>query len=755
MDTWRLSSPGRDSPGTAGFAAMPLSPEKLKELEEKQALFGKKLREAKRLADGGGNYDHHRKAAAARSRKKSESGRDIGPLPPVQDPNRKERCKHDLELFGLTYFPHRFKLALATFHRKAIAILQSATHEGGLSVCAMPRGSGKDTWAEVEVLRAILYGWRHFVVLVSATEQHAKRSLKKLKKELESNPLLLADFPEACYPISKLDRINHRARGQTLNGLHTQMEWTDTTITLPTVEGSQCSGSTIYVAGITGAIRGPSILGPDGEPLRPDMVIINDAQTRESAKSPTMTAEREAIVSDDILMLAGPTVEIAATMLCTVIYRNDLSDRFLSPDKHPEWQSVRTKMLDAFPKNRELWDQYAEHRRDGLRDGDKGKKGNAFYTANREKMDIGGVATWPERKKGNELSGLQSAMNLFIDNPRGFFAEAQNDPLAAEVERGAKELSAISVAARLSGTERTMIPQMSTRLTCFVDCSIHVLWYGVVAWTESFGGTVVDYGCWPRQNRTIFAENDARPSLRDQFRDRPAITSEAQLLYAGIEGLTAEVLAKTYYRIGGGEMRIEMCLIDSGWQTKAVYEFIQRSGGRFGCPIHPSKGIGRTIRSLGVSEWKPRQGERSGHHWRLTSGEYGTTRSVQFDTDTWKSFIHSALTVAPGGPTGLWLFGKSAITHEMIGEHCAAEYAIPATVRGTTFDKWDERPDRRDNHLFDVLVGAAVGASVLGVKWSATPEGKPEVKPAQKLETWSEMARRKREERERRNPDWY
>jgi hypothetical protein len=72
---------------------MPLSPEKLKELEEKQAQLKKKLLEVKRLSDGCADYAKHRQAAAERSRKQSESGRDIGPLPPVDDPERKELCK--------------------------------------------------------------------------------------------------------------------------------------------------------------------------------------------------------------------------------------------------------------------------------------------------------------------------------------------------------------------------------------------------------------------------------------------------------------------------------------------------------------------------------------------------------------------------------------------------------------------------------------------------------------------------------------
>ena len=225
---------------------------------EKKTAAQRKRRAAKRKAEAAARrkasaYESHREAVHKYNRAASASGREIGPLPAVKDPNRRELCRDDLELFGVTYFPHRFGLPMATFHRAGVRMLAEDTQRGGLSVIAWPRGSGKDTWAEVDVIHSIVYGWRRFVGLIGPTEAHAKRSLKKIKRELERNDLLAEDFPEICYPIKRLDRINHRARGQLLNGEHTQMEYTDDWLTLPTVRDSVSSGSVIYVSGITGA----------------------------------------------------------------------------------------------------------------------------------------------------------------------------------------------------------------------------------------------------------------------------------------------------------------------------------------------------------------------------------------------------------------------------------------------------------------------------------------------------------------------
>ena len=52
-----------------------------------------------------GGYEAHRQAAAQRQADLSQQGRDIGDLPEVENPDRKEACRHDFRLFCETYFP--------------------------------------------------------------------------------------------------------------------------------------------------------------------------------------------------------------------------------------------------------------------------------------------------------------------------------------------------------------------------------------------------------------------------------------------------------------------------------------------------------------------------------------------------------------------------------------------------------------------------------------------------------------------------
>ncbi|MDW8267189.1 MAG: hypothetical protein RMJ52_17850, partial [Gemmataceae bacterium] len=88
---------------------------------------------------------------------------------------------------------------------------------------AMPRGSGKTTICECACIWAVLYGHREFVCLIGSDEGHAMDMLDAIKMELNGNDLLLADFPEVCYPIQCLDGIANRCAGQLYHGERTKL----------------------------------------------------------------------------------------------------------------------------------------------------------------------------------------------------------------------------------------------------------------------------------------------------------------------------------------------------------------------------------------------------------------------------------------------------------------------------------------------------------------------------------------------------
>ena len=379
----------------------------------------------KRTGTATKGYEAHRDRAARRQAELSESGRDIGPLPAVVDPERRAAAEASFLAFCDSYFPATFSLPWSDDHREVIAALERSVREGGLFAFAMPRGSGKTSLTEAAALWALLCGYRDFVAIIGAGEDHANRMLESVKVEAETNELLLADFPEALFPIHALERIHQRAKGQLFQGRPTHIQWTADEVQFPAIPESKAAGGIIRVAGITGGIRGMSAKrAVDGRKVRPSLVLIDDPQTDESAKSPAQVAEREAVLQGAILGLAGPGAKIAGLCTVTVIRPDDLADRLLDRSRHPAWQGKRTKMVYSWPAAEELWLQYADLRREGQRGGVGTAVADDFYRERRAEMDAGSVVAWPARMYPGELSAIQHAWNLRIDRrDAAFFAE--------------------------------------------------------------------------------------------------------------------------------------------------------------------------------------------------------------------------------------------------------------------------------------------------------------------------------------------
>lgn len=661
-----------------------------------------------------GKYEKHRHDMAGVARESSAAGRDIAPLPKVKNPRRKKKCAKSLRLFCETYLDSQFPLDWSTDHITAIDRLQTTVLDGGQFAFAMPRGSGKTTLSMAAAMWACLYAHRHFVVLIGATEPHAEELLDSIRSEFETNDLLLDDFPEVCYPIRRLDGIVHRCNGQTLNGERTKMSWKAKEMVFPTIKKAKTSGIVLRVAGITGRVRGMKSPGPDGSSIRPDLVIVDDPQTDESARSLTQNDSREKVMTGAVLGLAGPKTKIAAVMPCTVIAPGDMADRTLDRDRNPTWHGERMKMVYSFPTDEKLWDEYARIRRDSLQNGGSGAEATEFYRLNREKMDAGAMVGWEERYNIDELSALQHAMNIRIDKPAAFAAEYQNEPIADNLSSGLPELTPDALVKRLNGLPVCVVPRECDRVTAFVDVGGKVHWYAVVAWNSSFGGSVIDYGPWPRQNRAYFAASDARPDLEALSPGAP----EPARVYAGLSGVVNAIAGREYEREGGGGLKIERLLIDSGWLPDTVFRFCRENP--HSAILLPSKGYSVGAAGRQMSEWAVKPGERVGWNWRITPVTGGGRgRLCVFDPNIWKTFAVDRFLAPMGAVASVTLHGKESHNHQLLADHLTAEFRVRTEGRGRQLDEWSMKPGRVDNHLFDCFVGAAVAANVQGLAWQA------------------------------------
>ncbi|TWT51046.1 Phage terminase large subunit (GpA) [Rubripirellula amarantea] len=655
-------------------------------------------------------YADAKERARSRNAAIAQAGRDIGDLPVVEDAERKTKAASSFQFFCEAYFKLTFHLSWSPDHIKVIRKIEEAVVRGGLFSLAMARGSGKSSLAEVACIWAVLNGYRDFVCLIGSDEGHACDMLDSIKTELDANDLLLADYPEVCFPIQALDGIANRANGQLYQGKRTQIGWTAKEVVLPTIAGSKASGAIIKVAGLTGRIRGMKFKRPDGKTVRPSLVVLDDPQTDESARSLSQCANREAILAGAVLGLAGPGKKISGIMPCTVIRPGDMADNILDRDKHPEWNGERTRMVNSFPTNKTLWERYAEIRSEGLRAGDGGAAGTEFYRQNREAMDAGAEVSWKERCNHDELSAIQHAMNLKLQDEAAFYAEYQNEPLPAETV-DADQLTPEQVAGKINNMPRLTVPIAGNHLTAFIDVQGKLLFYVVAAWEDDFTGYVVDYGTYPDQQRPHFTLRDARHTLANAT-DGTGLEGS---IYAGLDSLTTDLLGREWQRDDGAAMKIGRCLIDANWghSTNVVYQFCRQSP--HASILLPSHGRFVGASSNPFSEYKRRPGDRVGLNWRIPSiNGKRAIRHIIYDTNWWKSFTHARLAVAMGDHGCLSIFGDRPEQHRMFAEQIIAEYFVKTEGRGRTVDEWKARPEQPDNHWLDCLVGCAVGASMQG-----------------------------------------
>ena len=662
------------------------------------------------------DYDDLKESARLRNAELARTGQDIGPIPPVVNPMRRAMAERSFKCFCETYFPDVFYLPWSEDHLKVIEKIEQAVLKGGLFALAMPRGSGKTVMMQMACLWSALIGATEFVCLIAASADRAQNLLETIKVWLETNDLLNEDFPEVTVPVRALDRITNRQKGQKHNGIATRIEWMNDKIVLPTIKGSAASGVVISCSGMKGSdIRGQNHARPDGKVVRPQLAMVDDPQTTESAWSPSQSQRREAILAGDVLGMAGPGKKISGLMACTVIRPGDMADNILDREKHPEWQGERTKMVYAFPTHEALWQQYAEIRADSLRNDGDGSEATEFYRKNREAMDAGSIVAWPQRHNPDELSAIQHAMNLKLRDEAAFFAEYQNEPLVQA--EGEQMLTAEEIAEKLNGYNRAVLPVGCSALTFFIDVQQKALFWMLCGWETEFTGYVIDYGTWPDQKRTFFTLRDIRRTLAQQ---KPQAGLEGAIYHA-LDRLTEEKLSRFYRREDGLEMKIDRCLIDANWgqSTDVVYQFCRQS--RFSGIVLPSHGKYVGASSIPFSEYKRKKGDRVGLHWRMpnTTGKRAM-RHVLIDTNYWKSFVHARLAVAMGDPGSLSLYGRDESAHRLLAEHLTAEFRIKTMARDRTVDEWKLKAARPDNHWLDCLVGCAVAASMEGAKLFGT-----------------------------------
>lgn len=669
--------------------------------------------------------DRQRARSAAYQRLIAAATREIGPVPPVVDPKRRESCRLNLRKYLETYTPRAVRLGWSADHLELIESLQKILIDGGQLAIGMPRGTGKTTIVIRALAWAISYGHHRFGVLVAATDQKAKKALGGLRKEFETNELLLEDFPETCYPVRCLQGIRNRQAGQTSQGNPTAIHWGIDELILPTIAGSVSSGSILLVGGITGAVsRGPQHTLDDGEIIRPSVVLIDDPQTRESAKSPDQVQTRTDILEADIAGMAGPDEGLAMLATVTVIYPDDLADQLLNRDLMPDWNGIRKQFLLSEPDNMHLWDQYKELRRQSLRTYQDIRLATEFYRKNRKAMDKGASVSWDaryrrkQRKVGRkmvdvrEISAIQHAMEWLLVKPDAFASELQNQP-NSRINNSKAWLSAKEIETKTHPLGRGIVPQVLIETRRLVEhCDVHddLLYWAVGAIAENGSAGIIDYGTYPPQKARYFQKSEARLTMQ---------RAHGKL---GLDGAIRESLIvhcrnhldRTWQgEDGHTDYQIDLLLIDCGHKlpvvNAVVLELLRDPAYRGRLML--CRGFGVTASDTPFSDRKFPDGTVTGNAcYSPPRKSRNEAPRINIDTNYWKTETHDRWATSPGEPGCLTLF--SGGDHQGFAEHQKAEFAVETEGKGRTVFQFKSLP--QDNHWFDNTVDLLAGASFRG-----------------------------------------
>jgi len=642
-----------------------------------------------------------RGSQAALMREKRAAERDIGELPPVSDPERRARCRESLLEFLLVYLSPKFTSSFSPDHLEFIAELQRIIIHGGKKAEAMPRGTGKTTIIEGAAAWALLNVYRRFLTVVVDSGTDCEKMRNNFKMMFDTNPLLLADYPEVCYPLRMLEGSANRANSQTYCGERTFSRWGSSYLVFPTLAGSAASGAVFYPVSLERPRRGLRHNAPSGETLRPDMVIIDDPQNRETARSRLQTDKREQVISADIMGLAGSNSDLAAVMACTVILDNDLAERFLSHDLHPEWQGTRHSLIKSWPDDLELWEEYRQIFKTEIECHSKNAdptrrhpRANAFYLDHRAALDSGCVLMWPDHWKKHEVSAIQSAMNRFFEmGPDAFASECQNEPVKKNTSL--YRLTIPVIQSRVNAFPPRVIPPLCPFLFVAADINYYAISYAAGAYRNDFCGYVTSYGFWTGRDKGQFYDSSDA-----------TLNEEAAI----VEGLIrfVEFIAREF-------PTVQVVGIDGNRFTAPVYKYILNYCRRFPFKLLPLRGQSpKQYREPARREERLIGAPRTRCH--LWKGRHDVPE-VRYDSSYWHVFMQRQWLLSPGVPRSLSLYGDASTNHRVFAEQITAETLIDYYERnGDMVYEW---MTNGKNEMSDVCTMLAVLANLSGLD----PEG--------------------------------
>jgi len=628
-----------------------------------------------------------------RNKERSLKARDIAPLLHApKHPRRVSACKRNLVRFCETYLKHIFSAPFSEAHIQALRTIEQAIlGHGSWPALFLPRGFGKSSMMQAAALWALTYGHAKFVFILGASQGRAEDLLRGIVIELACNDELEADFPHLCIPIREIQGSRQRALNQNIGGELTRIEINKERVVLPWVRSNSrnplpFAGSIARAAGLGAAIRGARHTMADGRVLRPDLVLIDDPQTDESARSHQQVAKLAALLMQSVAGLAGPGSKLTVIFSGTVIAPDDLSERIMNRSISAQFTPVRFSLLSGLPPQ-ELIERYREVRTTALKEGDPDRC-NEWWKQHQQELESGVECIWPYYKRAGDVSAIQTAINIFLDDTVAFACEIQNDPemLRKQLkDRYAEEIQSQHILRCLVPLERWTPPAHHQFIHAHIDVHETLLYYAVLS-VDRDSAHILDYGVFPEQPGDI-NHREPRLSIKQLFGTEPVAIAKA------VATLIDELRNRTF-----ANRHIDAIAVDTAWGATSVVLRQTLAMAKYVGFAFAANGIARRPTQSQISDWKVKPGELHGPGFRFGHDQYGPR--FTYDTNFFKSQV-SALIQSQK----LTIFEASPEQHRLLFDHLQSETPVITTYNGRQFVEWIQK-ENSQNHLFDCVVGA-------------------------------------------------
>lgn len=423
---------------------------------------------------------------------------------------RRNHARESLEAFIKTYlvgslfsFEPEGKMCDA-LHEMEAALTSSRPYN-----IELPRGSGKTTAAEAMCLYLLSYGLRKFLVVISNNLRAAGNILNDIYHIISDGSSTYAqDFPELALPFV-IANGSFRRR-QTINGKLVEISKNATNLQFPRIldeDGKPLttSGSVITCRGMTSGVRGLKVGA-----LRPDLVILDDLQDSEIARSAEQVDKVLDFIRKDVVNLSSGR-KLAVLMTSTPICADDLCAKI---EADPSWRTTKFRAIIKWPRDirqngdNGLWGQYfqlydAENMANAAHSGSL-----SFYREHRAQMDAG-AELFSDRfnEEDGQISGLQALLEKrHLIGKAAFASEMQMAPAR---ESFALDITPADVAKVIGSYPRASVPEGYRLTVGAVDLNVsHALTLVVKSYKPDMSSVVIVHKVFPTSIPTTLSDAD-------------------------------------------------------------------------------------------------------------------------------------------------------------------------------------------------------------------------------------------------------